>query len=380
MIYFDNSATTVPYDEVINTFSEVSRSYFANPSSLHPLGREAERLKEQARRRVGSLLKVSPEELVFTSGGTEGNNLAIKGTAYRLQTRGKHIITTGLEHTSTFEACQQLEKEGFTVTYLTPDETGRITKDQVEQALTDDTILVTMIHVSNELGSVQPVQETGELLANYPKVLFHVDHVQGLTKVPLELKKAGIDLCTLSAHKFHGLKGTGALYVRRGINLTSQFSGGEQEGGYRGGTENLAGIVAMAKALRLSMEASNSGVDHIKQLSSWIEKEVSAIDGVVLNSPKDRAPHILNFSIPNMKPEVVIQALGEKGIFVSTKSACSSKQFTPSRVLLSAGFEEPVAASAIRLSFSFENTMEEAALFTDIFKEIVTSMKKVVKF
>jgi len=379
MVYFDNSATTLPYSEVIDTFSTVSRSYFANPSSLHSLGKEAEQLLTQARQKIALLLEVKPKEVYFTSGGTEGNNMAIKGTARQLQSRGKHIITTTMEHSSTYEALTELENEGFSISYLTTNEKGEVSLDQLKNEIKADTILVSMIHVSNELGSIQPVQEIGEWLEKYPKIIFHVDHVQGVTKVPLNIQASAIDLCTLSAHKFHGLKGNGILYIREGVKLSSLFSGGQQERGVRPGTENLAGIVSMAKALRMTFDKSSKKMNEMRELTNWIEEEVLKINGVFVNSPKERAPHILNLSIPHLKPEVIVQALAEKEIYISTKSACSSKLLSPSRVLYSSGISEEKAISAIRISLSFENTFEEAVFFVKTFKEVVSNMKKVVK-
>ncbi|WP_280769930.1 cysteine desulfurase family protein [Salipaludibacillus daqingensis] len=376
MVYFDNSATTRPFPEVIDTFSSVTRTYFANPSSLHPLGKEAEQLLTQARNKTAALLGVKEKEIYFTSGGTEGNNLAVKGTARQLQSRGKHIITTTMEHSSTYEALLELENEGFSVSYVKANEHGQVSVEQIKNEIKPDTILVSMIHVSNELGSIQPVEETGELLDNYPKIVFHVDHVQGVTKVPLNF--SNVDLCTISAHKFHGLKGTGVLFMREGIQLTALFSGGQQESGIRPGTENLAGIVSLTKALRMAFDDASNKLEALKERTTRIEAELKKIDGVNINSPAKRAPHILNVSIPYIKPEVIVQALAEKEIYISTKSACSSKQFSPSRVLYSSGFSKEKASSAVRISLSFHNTDEEAEFFVTVFKEVVSNMKKVV--
>ncbi|WP_096189738.1 cysteine desulfurase family protein [Evansella halocellulosilytica] len=379
MIYFDNSATTKPYDEVVQTYTKVATDYFGNPSSLHPLGKASERLLVQSRERIASLLDVKPNEVLFTSGGTEGNNLSIKGTAHQLKNRGTHLITTNIEHASTIEAFQQLEEQGFTVTYLQADSTGKITASQVKEAITDDTILVSIIHVNNELGSIQPVEEIGKLLLNYPKIIFHIDHVQGIAKVPLSLKEASIDLCTLSAHKFHGMKGTGILYVRDGVSIYPLLSGGSQELGFRAGTENVPGVVAMVKALRMSLDKSKVDLENIFRVTEKIRSYCEKMHGVVVNSPSDSAPHILNISVPKVKPEVIVQALAEKNIYVSTKSACSSKQSEPSRVLMAIGLDDEVAASAIRISLSYENTLSEADQFIDVFQEIVSSLKKVVE-
>ena len=215
MIYFDNSATTKPFPEVIDSFVKVSADYFANPSSLHAFGGQAEKLLSQARTQAAKLLSVKSNELIFTSGGTEGNNLAVKGSALFYKNRGKHVITTEIEHPSVKEPFKQLEAIGFDVTCIPVDSNGRVNVTDIEQAIRHDTILVSVMHVNNEVGSIQPIKEIGRLLQNYPKIVFHVDHVQGIGKVPLKLNECHIDLCTISAHKFHGLKGTGLLYIQR---------------------------------------------------------------------------------------------------------------------------------------------------------------------
>lgn len=379
MIYFDNSATTKPYKEVLETYSKVSEVYFGNPSSLHTLGKEAEMLLDQGRDQIAKLLKVNKKEIIFTSGGTEGNNLAIKGTALEHKNRGKHLITTSVEHASNYEAFAQLEKFGFEVTFLNVNESGEISVDELKDALRDDTILVSMIHVNNELGSIQPIKEVGELLKAYPKVYFHVDHVQGMTKVPISFKDCHIDLCTISGHKFHGPKGTGVLYVRQGVKLFSLLTGGVQENNLRAGTENIPGYVAMAKALRLSMGKFVDNKNHLNELRNRLVNSLKEIDGIVVNSPDNGAPHIVNFSLPGIKPEVVIQALGERKIYVSTKSACSSKLNEPSRILMVTGLGQERAESAIRVSFSFENTKEEVDEFVNVLKIIFSQLKEVMR-
>ncbi|RXI98560.1 cysteine desulfurase [Anaerobacillus alkaliphilus] len=379
MIYLDNSATTKPYKEVIDTYMKVSEMYFGNPSSLHTLGKEAEVLLDQARDQIAKLLKVSKKEIVFTSGGTEGNNLAIKGTALEHQGRGKHLITTNVEHASNYEAFGQLEKLGFEVTYLNVNESGEVNIEELKKSLKDDTILVSMIHVNNELGSIQPIKEVGELLKRYPKIYFHVDHVQGMTKVPISFKDCHIDLCTISGHKFHGPKGTGVLYVREGVRLFSLFTGGVQEYNLRAGTENIPGYVSLAKALRLSMERYVANKNHLFQLREQLLNDLVKIEAVILNSPKNGAPHIVNFSLPGIKPEVVIQALSKKEIYVSTKSACSSKLAEPSRILMVSGLGEERAKSAIRVSFTFDNTIEEINEFVRTLVSIVSQLKEVMR-
>ncbi|KMK74528.1 cysteine desulfurase family protein [Alkalihalobacillus pseudalcaliphilus] len=360
MIYFDNSATTKPLEEVVQTYLKVSTNYFGNPSSLHTLGMDSQILIEKARKQIAELLKIKPKEIIFTSGGTEGNNLAIKGTAQARRNRGKHLITTMVEHASSYEVFQSLEKEGFEVTYLNVNKEGHISVDELIEAIRQDTILISVIHVNNETGAIQPIEEISRRLVDYPHVRFHVDHVQGVHKVPLHFNDVRIDFCTMSAHKFHGLKGNGLLYVREGNRLSSLLHGGEQEFKLRAGTENVAGIVAMAKAFRLGSEHSRQGNQHLETLKTTFIAGIKKIDKVVIHTPvKGSAPHIVNFSIGHMKPEVLIQSLSKVGVYVSTKSACSSKLNEPSRILLAQGIDDKKASSAIRVSFSYLNTEDE---------------------
>ncbi|MBM7096425.1 cysteine desulfurase [Bacillus sp. H-16] len=378
MIYFDNSATTRPYPEVVETFAKVSVDFFGNPSSLHPGGKQAERLLVQTRERAASLLNVDFKEVLFTSGGTESNNLAIKGTAYQHRSRGRHLITSEAEHPSSYETFRQLEQEGFNVTYLPVNNKGIVSLDDVKQAVGHETVLVSLLHVNNELGSINPVEQIGNFLLNHPKVLFHVDHVQGVGKVPLHLKNAKVDFCSFSSHKFHGLKGTGLLYARAGTKLSPIFKGGSQEHQMRAGTENVAGATAMVKALRMTQDAAVKRTKELYRMSERLIEELKSIDGVYVNTPEERAPHIVNFSVPGLKPEVLVQSYGEKSMYVSTKSACSSKFAEPSRVLTACGFNYERAASGVRVSLSFENTNEEMSAFIDYTKEMIPSLLKVV--
>ncbi|OZI12794.1 cysteine desulfurase NifS [Bacillaceae bacterium SAS-127] len=375
MIYFDNSATTKPYREALAAFSKVNEQFFGNPSSLHQLGLEAEQLLTGARRQVASLIGVKPEELLFTSGGTESNNLAIKGTALAYKDRGRHIITQQTEHPSVLQACRQLEEYGFRVTYLPVDHEGRVSVQALQQALTDETILVSIMHVNNETGTVQPIEEIGRFLARYPKVLFHVDDVQGIGKVSLDLRN--IDLCSFSAHKFHGMKGTGALYKRVGVQLSPLLSGGEQEYKVRSGTENTGGIVAMAKALRMTEEKRVQASSSMKSIQIFLRTELEKMNGVTIHTPATGcAPHILNLSIEGVKGEVLVHALEEKGCFVSTTSACSSKQKKTSTVLSAMGISQAEADSSIRLSLAYDNSLEEAKTFTKQLQHILPKLTK----
>jgi cysteine desulfurase len=380
MIYFDNSATTKPYKEVLDSFIKVSGDFFGNPSSLHSFGGQAEKLLTQSREQVAKLLGSKPGEIFFTSGGTESNNLAIKGAAFQHRNRGRHIITSKIEHPSVRDAAAQLELEGFEVTYLPVDQSGRVSLSAVKQAIRKDTILISIMHVNNEVGSIQPIEEIGELLQDYPTIIYHVDAVQGVGKIPLSLSKSRIDLCSISAHKFHGLKGTGVLYIREGMKLTPLFSGGNQERRLRSGTENVAGFVSLAKALRLVMMKRETGVKTLKNIHTLLRNGLSNIEGITINTPVENfAPHILNFSLNGIKSEVFIHALEQRDIFVSTTSACSSKKKLPSNTLLEMGISEELAASAIRISLSFENTEQEAIQVIRAIEQTVNQLGKVMK-
>ena len=380
MIYFDNSSTTKPYKEVVDSFVTVSTKYFGNPSSLHGLGATSEGLLSQARKQVAGLLQVKEQEIYFTSGGTEGNNIAIKGVAMAFQARGKHIVTSAIEHASVKEACKQLENFGFEITYLPVDANGRVSVEDVKKAVRDDTILVSIMQVNNEVGSIQPIEEIGNFLKRKEKVFFHVDFVQGVNKVTLRIKESGIDLCSLSAHKFHGIKGTGILYVRDGIRLSPLFSGGNQERKLRSGTENVAGAVSCAKALRMSFEEMNKNSERLLKLHTFLRSELMKINGIIINSPeKHCAPHILNFSVPKIKSEVLVHALEDRQIYVSTTSACSSKQKAFSDTILMMTNDEELAISSIRISLSYENTMEEAKQFISALKAVLGNLKEVMR-
>lgn len=379
MIYLDNSATTKPYREVLESFNKVSTEYFGNPSSLHGLGGNAEKLLSQAREQIAKLLKVQTKEILFTSGGTESNNIAIKGTALMYRGRGRHIITTEIEHPSVKESMEQLRELGFQITYIPVDSDGTVRVTDIEKAISEETILVSVMHVNNETGSIQPIKEIGQLIKKYSKILFHVDYVQGIGKVPLHFHDCQIDLCTISGHKFHGLKGTGALFIRQGVKISPLFSGGGQEWRQRSGTENVAGIVAMAKALRLTLQRQENSVAEMRKIKDFIRIGLEKIDGIKIHTPVLHcAPHIINFSIHDFKAEVFVHALEEKGIYVSTTSACSSKIKKPSSTLLAMGVPEEEALSSIRVSLSYENTMEEATQFIESVNEAVTRLRKVM--
>lgn len=380
MIYFDNSATTKPYKEVLDSFLKVSSDYFANPSSLHRFGGQAEKLLSQAREQVAQLLQVKTNEIYFTSGGTESNNLAVKGAALRNKNKGKHLITSSVEHPSVRLAMEQLEQVGFDITYVPVDRNGRVSAADIEKAIRKDTTFISIMLVNNEVGTIQPIKEIGEMLKRYPTILFHVDAVQGIGKVPLTLHEDRIDLCSISGHKFHGLKGTGVLYVRDGVRITPLFSGGSQERALRSGTENVAGAVALAKALRMTFDRSTAGIENMRNIQNMLRQELSKNERIQINTPSENAaPHILNFSLNGIKSEVFIHALEEKEIFVSTTSACSSKKKTASTTLTAMGVPKATAESAVRISLSYDNTTEEALKVIEAIENSLKQLERVMK-
>ncbi|GAA0456100.1 cysteine desulfurase family protein [Alkalibacillus silvisoli] len=377
MIYLDNSATTKPQDDVLKAFQTVATKYFANPSSIHRMGGEVEELLEKSRTQIASLLGVDRHEVIYTSGGTESNNLAIKGVAFQYQNRGSHIITSQIEHPSVLEACRHLEKVGYEVTYLPVNRKGEVSVEQLKKVIRKDTILVTLMHVNNEIGSVQPIGEIANVLQDYPKVMFHVDHVQGFGKISIPYNHKGIDLITISGHKIHGLKGSGCLIKKGQVNLMPLQHGGSQEDGYRPGTQNVANAVALAKAMRLSMEDAKN-YHQLKSLKQTIINELQSYKKVMINSSETGAHHIINFSVQNFKPEVLIHAFSDEGIVVSTKSACSSRQNEASHVLLACGKAESDASTAVRVSMNNHQTKEDIEAFIQAFRNIMSKYEKIM--
>lgn len=359
MLYLDYCATTPPRPEVIAAVTECMNMYYGNPSSLHRLGAEAEKLLIRAREVVSGVIGAKPQEILFTSGGTESNNMAVKGAAMAYRTRGNHLITTAIEHASVYEAFRQLEQEGFRVTYLPVDRTGAVRVEDLAAALTKDTILVSMMAVNNETGRLQPVEEAGRLLKQHPRVVFHVDAVQAMGKLPVQPAVWNADMASFSAHKFRGPKGVGFLWKRKSIQLRPLLAGGGQEQGLRSGTENVPLIVGAAKAARLAVEGLAEKRARMYSLRERLVGRLSAMEGVLVHGStrmEEMAPHVVHFSCPGYKPEALVHSLEEKEIFVSTRSACSSGDNKPSRVLVAMGLPEEAASSGLRISFSENET------------------------
>ncbi|WP_371368095.1 Cysteine desulfurase IscS [Sporomusa rhizae] len=378
MIYFDNSATTLPDKDLVTAYQEIATEYFGNPSSAHRLGVKAALKLEEARNVCADCLGADTDEMIFTSSGSESNNTAIKGLMLRKDLRDKHIITTNVEHASVYETCKQLESLGCSVTYLPTNGEGCINLEDVRMALRKNTVLVSVMYVNSELGSIQPIADIGHLLSEFPAIHFHVDAVQAYGKLPLRPKEWKIDSLSLSAHKFHGLRGTGLLYLGKGTQLFSLINGGGQESGYRAGTENLAGIVAMSRAMQKHQSEQEENYEHLASLKKYLIDGLMQIPGCVVNGPKGNsngAPHIINFSLRRFKSQEILLLLDSHDIYVSKSSACSSKSDKPSRVLLAAGINEEVANSAIRISFSVYNTIEEVDKFLIALQMIIVKQK-----
>ncbi len=380
MIYFDNSATTKVYPEVLTTYTKVSEAIWDNPSSLHKMGENAYNLLEQSRAQIAELLGCQKEEIFFTSGGTEGDNWAIKGTALEKGIYGKHLITTQVEHPAVLNSMKQLEKLGFEVTYLPVDENGRVSVLDLKQALRKDTILVSVMAVNNEVGTIQPLKEIARVLADHPKVHFHVDAVQavgkGLTDLIMDER---VDLVTFSGHKFHAPRGVGFLYKKAGRKLAPLLSGGGQEKNLRSSTENLPAIAAMAKALRLLLENETKNVAHEQAIRQKIFEHLQAFDKVTLFSQLDDkfAPHILCFAIAGVRGETIVHAFEDQGVFISTTSACSSKKGQVSSTLHAMQVDDKIATSAVRVSLDENNTMAQADKFNQIFDDIYQKFLKI---
>lgn len=367
MIYFDNAATTKIYDDALTSYVQVSQKFFGNPSSLHQLGVDAYQVLTKARAQVASLLSVQPEEIFFTSGGTESNNWAIKGTALEKSVFGKHIITTKIEHPSVIQTCKQLERFGFEVTYLDVDSKGIVSIDQLKESLRKDTILVSVMAVNNEVGAVQPIAEIARVLEEHPSIHFHVDAVQAVERASQLLAIGRIDLLSLSAHKFHGPRGVGIMYKKFGRKIQALLTGGGQEKGERSTTENLPGIVATTKALRMALEEKSV----TGELRSQLWKELATKPEIRIFSPEDGASHVLCFAIKGVRGEVVVHAFENHGIYISTTSACSSKKADSSSTLYAMDVPNEWATGAVRVSFSNDNTKEEVEQFIDVLHQLM---------
>lgn len=381
--YLDNSATTVVVAPVKDIMIKTMCEDFGNPSSLHLKGVDAEKYVKKAREIIAKSLKVDEKEIIFTSGGTESNNLALIGTALANQRAGKHIITTCFEHASVLSTMDFLKNMGFEITYLAVDSDGKIDLNQLKESLRADTILVSVMYVNNEIGAVEPVSEISKIIKAYnPDIVFHVDAIQAYGKYIINPKKQGIDLLSISGHKIHGPKGSGFLYASGKVKLKPIIYGGGQQKGMRSGTENVPAIAGLGEAVKYSYDNFNEKIEKLYSLKDYFIDEVSKIDNVKINSKKGKesAPHIVSVSFIGVRSEVMLHTLEDRGIFVSAGSACSSnKQKNVSATLKGIGLKPEEIDSTIRFSFCYETTKEEIDYAVDVIKENIAMLRKYVR-
>ncbi|WP_107949829.1 cysteine desulfurase family protein [Lysinibacillus parviboronicapiens] len=376
-IYLDNSATTKPYEEVMQAFMAVNEQYYANPSSIHTMGVESNELLMRAREQVANILHTEAKNVLFTSGGTESNNTAIFGLAHGNTHKGNHILTTEIEHPSVLESVKQLEKEGFEIEYLQVDNIGVVSLDELRQKVRKDTILVSMMHVNNEMGAIQPIFEAAKIIHEASRAAFHVDAVQSFGKLPLTFNEdEGPDCITISGHKIHGFKGSGILAFRKKMQWQPYALGGGQEFGLRSGTVAVPQAVALSKAARIAIETMS---ERAKKYRNWQDEICTELkkygDAVTILSTPQGAPHILSFSIRDLKGEIMINAFQKRGVIVSTSSACSSKQTKTSHVVEALNIDEHFKKGVIRISFGAHVTDEDIAQFKQVLHEVLMELK-----
>ncbi|MDD3985159.1 MAG: cysteine desulfurase NifS [Methanobacterium sp.] len=376
-MYLDHSATTPMDPEVFKAMKPYFIDSFGNASTLYTLGREGRKAMEAAREQVASLIGADTKEIIFTSGGTESDNIAIKGTAYKFRNNGNHIITSTIEHPAVNETCKYLEKNGFKVTYLPVYNDGIVKVSDIKEAITDKTILITVMHANNEIGTIQPIVEIGAL-AREKGIYFHTDAVQTVGKIPVNVKEMNIDMLSLSAHKIYGPKGIGALYIRNGVRVEPIIHGGGHEKGIRPGTENIPGIVGLGKACSIAEENLTKDMEKLTILrDKLINTVLEQVDDSYLNGHRTkRLPNNANFRFTAVEGESLILTLDSMGIASSTGSACSSTKLQPSHVLLSIGLKEVEAHGSLRISLGHENTEEDVDYLINAIKEVIAKLRK----
>lgn len=375
-VYFDHSATTSVDPQVVEAMVPFFHEKFGNPSSIHSYGRETKVALEEARETVAEFLKVRAADIFFTSGGTESDNLAIKGLAYELKSKGNHIITSKVEHHAVLHTCESLEKDGFEITYVKPDKYGMIHPEDVEKAIKKDTILISIMHANNEVGTINPIEKIGEIAQN-KGILFHTDAVQSFGKLPIDLAKLPVDLMSISAHKIYGPKGIGALYIRKGVKLAQLMHGGGHERNRRAGTENIPGIIGLAKAVELRKLNFKKQTEQVKKLRDRLADRINKeIPRAILNGhPEKRLAGHLNLSFQGIEGEALLLSLDLKGIAASSGSACTSGSIDPSHVLLTMGVKPELARSSIRFTLGKDNTEEDINYTMEILPEIVQRLR-----
>ena len=376
MIYLDNAATTKLDKRVFDAMTPYYLEEYANPSSIYKSAKTSRKAVEEARATIANLLNCKPQEIYFTASGSEGDNTAIKGIARQYQKKGKHIITSEIEHPAVLETCKALEREGFSVSYIPVDENGIIKLDELEKAIREDTTLISVMFVNNEIGTIQPIKEIGEIAKRH-KVYFHTDAVQAAGSLKIDVEALGVDALTISAHKFHGPKGVGALYVKTGVRFEKLVDGGHQERGKRAGTENVAGIVGLAKAMELAYAELDEKNERVRTLRNYYEEQVlKRIPYVKRNGdPEKRIAGTSNLSFRFIEGEGMLLNLDNKGICASSGSACTSGSLDPSHVLLAIGLPHEIAHGSLRVSIGKENTKEEIDFVIDSLAEIVQRLR-----
>ena len=379
MIYFDNAATTQTQPEVIKTYTEVATKIWGNPSSLHNLGTQATRILEASRRQIAELLGKESKEIFFTSGGTEGDNWVIKGVAFEKAHLGKHIIVSAIEHPAVKESALWLKTQGFEVDLAPVNTQGFVDVSALETLIRPDTTLVSVMAVNNEIGAIQPIQEISQLLADKPTISFHVDAVQAIGKVPTEQYLTDrVDFASFSGHKFHSVRGVGFVYIKAGKKIAPLLTGGGQESDMRSTTENVAGIAATAKALRLTLDKAADSQKQLAAMKQILVDELSKYQDVTIFSGMENfVPSILTFGIKNIRGEVIVHAFEDHQIYISTTSACSSKAGKPAGTLIAMGVPQKLAQTAVRVSLDDDNDMGQIEQFLTIFKQIYHNTQKV---
>lgn len=379
--YLDNAATTRVFPEVRKMMVHVMEEDFGNPSSKHTKGITAENYIKEAKETICTQLKCKPKEIIFTSGGTESNNMAFIGTAIANRRAGKHVITTRIEHASVHEPMAYLEEMGYDVTYLPVDSTGRVSVEELENAIREDTFLISIMYVNNEVGSVQPIEQIGQMLKKkHPQILFHVDAIQAFGKYKIVPKKLGVDMMSVSGHKIHGPKGSGFLYVNEKVKIRPIFFGGGQQDGMRSGTENVPAIAGLGVAVKEIYTGHSEKRAKLYELKKRLIAGLQDVDGVTINALIDpieeTAPHIVSVSFANTRSEVMLHALAQKGVFVSSGSACSSNHPELSGTLQAIGVKSELLDSTLRFSFSVMTTLEEIDYAIEVVKEVLPVLRK----
>ncbi|EHJ51691.1 cysteine desulfurase family protein [Streptococcus macacae] len=379
MIYFDNSATTQPYPDVLKTYQEVASKIVGNPSSLHQLGTQSMRILKASRRQIAELLGKAEDEIIFTSGGTEGDNWVLKGLAFEKSCYGRHIIVSHIEHPAVKETAKWLAEQGFEVDFAPVSQSGFVDVEALSRLIKDETILVSVMAVNNEIGSIQPIAEISQLLENKPTISFHVDAVQAIGKIAPEAYLTDrVDFATFSGHKFHAVRGVGFVYKKAGKKIAPLLHGGGQESRFRSGTENAAGIAAMAKALRLIFDKEEKARKELLTMKKALLAGLSNYNDVTIFSGLENfAPHILTFGIKDVRGEILVHAFEEHDIYISTTSACSSKAGKPAGTLIAMGISQKLSQTAVRVSLDETNDMGQIEQFLTIFQHIYNKTKKV---